>query len=100
MKDPWLRLCRDMWSLGFEASQVITLRAFAMANGGTRAESEVHRMIDEKAKALIALQSLFFTESLGFTTPDIAARSVAHYRNAVRSNRWRLLATVPERRCR
>jgi hypothetical protein len=60
--------------------------------GGTRAESEMHRMIDEKAKAFISLQSLFFAGALGFTTPDIAARSVAHYRDAVRANRRRLLA--------
>jgi hypothetical protein len=69
----------------------MTLRALAVANGGPRAESEMHRMIDEKAKALVALQSLFFSGALGFTTPDVAARSVAHYRDAVRSNRRRLL---------
>ncbi len=97
MKDPWARLSRDMWSLAFEASEVMTLRAFAMAIGGARAESEMHRMIDEKAKALIALQSLFFTGALGFTTPDIAAKSVAHYRDAVRSNRRRLLARKARR---
>jgi hypothetical protein len=39
------------------------------------------RMIDEKAKALIALQSLFFTGALGLSTLDIAARSIAHYRD-------------------
>jgi hypothetical protein len=55
-------------------------------------------MIEEKAKALVALQSLFFTGSLGFTTPDIAARSVAHYRDAVRSNGRRLLAQRAGRR--
>ena len=100
MKDPWSRVSRDMWSLAFEASQVMTLRAFAMAQGGPRTESEMRRMIDEKARALIALQSLFFTGALGFTTPDMAAKSVAHYRDAVRSNRRRLLAKKPRQRRR
>jgi hypothetical protein len=38
MKDPWSRISRDMWSLVFEASKVMTLRAFAMIQGGARAE--------------------------------------------------------------
>jgi hypothetical protein len=48
-------------------------------------------MVDEKIKAVIALQSLLLTGALGFSTPDIAAKSVAHYRKAVRGNRRRLL---------
>jgi hypothetical protein len=84
MNDAWSGLSRDVCSLAFEASQVMALRTFALAIGGACAETEMRRMIDEKVKALIG--------ALGFTTPDIAARSVAHYRHAVRSNRRRLLA--------
>jgi hypothetical protein len=72
----------------------MALRAFAVAQGGARAEREMQRMIDEKTKALIALQALFFTGALGFTAPAIAAKSVAQYRDAVRSNRRRLLARM------
>lgn len=90
MESSWLRLCRDLWSLTFEASHVIALRTFAIAAGGARANVEIDRMIDEKMKALWALQSLFVTGALGFHTPTIATKSVAHYRKAVRANRKRL----------
>lgn len=86
----WSRLSRDLWSLAFESSHVVVLRAFAIAAGGDRAKVEIDRMVDEKMKALLALQSLLVTGALGFTTPTIAARSVAHYRKAVRANRRRL----------
>ena len=86
----WSRLCQDLWWLTFEASHVILLRTFAIAAGGAPAKVELDRMIDEKVKALYALQSLFVTGALGFTTPRIATRSVAHYRKAVRANRKRL----------
>jgi hypothetical protein len=86
----WSRLCQDLWSLTFEASHVIALRAFAVAAGGAPAQIEIDRMIEEKLKALWALQSLFVTGALGFNAPAIATRSVAHYRKAVRANRKRL----------
>ena len=66
------------------------LRAFAIAAGGAPAKTEIDRMVDEKMRALYALQSLLITGALGFTTPTIAERSVAHYRKAVRANRRRL----------
>jgi hypothetical protein len=100
MKDPWSRLCGDIWSLAFEASQVMTLRAFAIASGDRHAEREIDRMIDEKTKALVALHALFCTGALGFTTPDIAARSIAHYRNTVRANRRRLVGRITRGRAR
>ena len=86
----WSRLCQDLWSLTFEASHVIALRAFAVAAGGAPAQIEIDRMIEEKLKALWALQSLFVTGGLGFSAPAITTRSVAHYRKAVRANRRRL----------
>ena len=90
MKSSWSRLCQDLWSLTFEASHVIALRTFAIAAGGAHATVEIDRMIEEKMKALWALQFLFVTGALGFQTPTIAAKSVAHYRKAVRANRRRL----------
>lgn len=86
----WSRLSRDLWSLTFEASEVMVLRAFALAAGGDQARVEIDRMVDEKAKALHALQSLLVTGALGVTTPTIAMRAIAHYRKAVRANRRRL----------
>jgi len=65
----WSRLCQDLWSLTFEASHVIALRAFAIAAGGPHANAEIDRMIEEKLKALWALQSLFVTGGLGFSAP-------------------------------
>ena len=94
MESSWPRLCQSLWSLAFEASHVILLRAFAVAAGGPHAKTELDRMVDEKVKALYALQSLFITGALGFTTPIIATRSVAHYRKAVRANRRRLESRV------
>ncbi|HKP25420.1 MAG TPA: hypothetical protein VJV39_16250 [Dongiaceae bacterium] len=90
MDSSWPRLCLSLWSLTFEASHVILLRAFAIAAGGAPAKNEIDRMVDEKVKALYALQSLLVTGALGFTTSTMAARSVAHYRKAVRANRRRL----------
>jgi hypothetical protein len=90
VKISWPRLYQDLWSLTVEASHVIALRTFAIAAGGAHATVEVDRMIGEKMTALWALQSLFVTGALGFHTPTIAAKSVAHYRKAVRANRRRL----------
>ena len=92
MESSWSRLYRDLWFLTFEASHVIVLRAFAIAAGGAHAKVEIDRMIEEKMKALYALQSLLAAGALGFTTPTIATRSVAHYRRAVRANRRRLVS--------
>lgn len=100
MESSWSRLCRDLWSLAFEASHVIALRAVAIAAGGPHANVEIDRMIDEKMKALHALQALLVTGALGFTTPTIATRSVAHYRKAVRANRRRLESKASRSRTR
>lgn len=100
MKGSWSRLCQDLWSLTFEASHVIALRTFAIAAGGAHAKVEIDRMIEEKMKALWALQSLFVTGALGFHTPTIATKSVAHYRRAVRANRRRLQSKASRGRTR
>lgn len=90
MKIPWLRVTFDTWWLGFECANVMALRAFAIAIGGSLAKIEAHRMVEEKIKALIALQALVFTGALVLRFPEIAAGSVRHYRKAVRANRRRL----------
>ena len=100
MEKSWSRLCQDLWSLTFEASHVVALRAFAIAAGGAHAQVEIDRMVEEKMKALWTLQSLFVTGALGFNTPTIATRSVAHYRKAVRANRRRLQSKAARGRTR
>jgi hypothetical protein len=98
MERSWPRLCLSLWFLTLEASHVILLRTFAIAAGGAPARTEIDRMVDEKVKALYALQSLFVTGALGSTTSTMAARSVAHYRKAVRANRRRLESKIPRGR--
>jgi len=90
MERSWPRLYLSLWFLTLEASHVILLRTFAIAAGGAHAKAEIDRMVDEKVKALYALQSLLITGALGSTTSTMATRSVAHYRKAVRANRRRL----------
>ncbi len=98
MERSWPRLCPSLWFLTFEASHVILLRTFAIAAGGVPARTEIDRMVEEKVKALYALQSMLVTGALGFTAPITAARSVAHYRKAVRANRRRLESKIPRGR--
>jgi hypothetical protein len=87
---PWTRIAIDSWFLGLEATNVIALRTMKLAVGGPHAEAESRRMVEEKLKALVTLQWLFLTGGLGLTAPDIARRSLLHYRKAVRRNRHRL----------
>jgi hypothetical protein len=47
-------------------------------------------MIEEKLNAAFALQILALTGALGFTPLNVAAKTIAHYRKAVRANRRRL----------
>jgi hypothetical protein len=90
-RNSWLRLSFDAWSLGVEASTVIGLRTLKMAAGGAAADVEAQRMVDEKVKAGLELQTLALTGGLGFTPERAAARTVAHYRRKVRANQRRLL---------
>ena len=88
--NPWLQVGLDAWSLGAESSAVIGLRLMKMAAGGAGAEIEARRMIKEKVKAGLALQTMAWTGALGVTPHGAAARTVAHYRRKVRANRRRL----------
>ncbi|HTW51190.1 MAG TPA: hypothetical protein VME45_04755 [Stellaceae bacterium] len=89
-KNPWLRLGFNAWALGLEASSVIALRTLKILSGGAAGNAEARRMIDEKIKAGIDLQSAALTGGLGQTPHGTAAKIVAHYRRKVRANRRRL----------
>jgi hypothetical protein len=90
MKNPWVRLAFDAWSLGLEASSVIGLRTLKIAAGGAAAEAETRRMFAEKIEAGWALQGKAMTGRLGPTPYGATTRTLAHYRRKVRSNQRRL----------
>lgn len=86
----WLDLSFDAWTLGMESSAVIALRTTKAVMGGDAEGREARRMIDEKVKAAIELQSTFLTGGLG-TDPAAAARKVVRsYTRKARANRRRL----------
>jgi hypothetical protein len=86
----WLGIGLDAWSLGFEASAVMGLRALKLAQGGAAGQAEAERMVSEKVAAAMALQAQALTGRLGGTPASAAARTIAHYRRKVKANRRRL----------
>ncbi len=91
VRNPWLSLTLDAWTLGVEASTVIGLRAMKIAAGGPAAELETRRMISEKIDSSLALQLSAMTGGLGLTPHSAAARTITHYRRKVRANQRRLI---------
>lgn len=89
-RNPWLHLGLTAWRLGFEASAVIGLRALKIMAGGAASEAEARRMLTEKIKSGIALQTMAMTGGLGFSAPHAARKTISHYRRKVRANRRRL----------
>ena len=90
MRNPWLRLTMDSWTLGMEAASVIGMRTMKLAAGGGAAHKEAARMVSEKIAAGIELQAMALTGGLGLTPHGAARKTIAHYRREVRSNRQRL----------
>jgi hypothetical protein len=88
--NPWLGIGWDAWRLGLEASTVIGLRTLKIAQGGPAGQAEAERMVSEKLKAGLALQTLALTGGLGATPASASARTLAHYRRRVNANRRRL----------
>lgn len=80
----------DAWSLSMESASVMGLRALKLAAGGSAADAEGRRMIEEKVKAGLELQAMAFTGGIGLTPHRAAAKAVAHYRRKVRANQRRL----------
>jgi hypothetical protein len=89
--NPWIGIGFDAWRLGLEASTVIGMRTLKIAQGGAAGEAEAERMVSEKIKAGMALQSLAFTGGLGLTPASASARTLALYRRKVSANRRRLM---------
>jgi hypothetical protein len=93
MKNSWLRIGFDAWSLGVEASAVIGLRALKIAAGGAPGEAETRLMFTEKIEAGLALQVKALNGALGLTAHRATATTLAHYRRKVRANHRRLAKT-------
>lgn len=92
MKNPWVRIGFDTWSLGLEASSVIGLRLMKIAAGGAAAEAETRLMLREKFETVWAIQGKAMMGALGLTPYSATTRTLAHYRRKVRSNQRRLRA--------
>ncbi len=73
----------DFGMLAAESQQVIWLRYLKLAAGGSKASSEVRRMVSEKVAA--ATQA-----GMGVMMGDAPGRVVKRYRTKVRANRRRL----------
>jgi hypothetical protein len=93
-RNPWTRLGFNAAVLGMEAAQVMSLRMTKLASGGPAAGAEARRMVSEKVEAASAWQALAMTGALGFTAPQVASRTLTHYRRKVRQNRRRLLRST------
>ena len=90
-RNPWLKLSLNAWSLGLESAAVIGLRTMKLAAGGAAADIESRRMVDEKMRAGLELQTMALTGGLGITPHGATAKTLSHYRRKVRANQRRLL---------
>ena len=89
----WINLALDSWLLAVEASAVAGLRLAKLNAGGAAGAAEATRMVTEKIKAGMDLQSMAIMGGLGTTLESATAASVLYYRDAVRSNHRRLSRT-------
>jgi hypothetical protein len=79
----WMRLSLDSTMLAVEAQTVIGLRLMKLGSGGTAADTEAHRMVAEKASALLEATATL-------ASGGNAHKVVALYRKHVRANFRRL----------
>ena len=79
----WMRLSLDSTMLAVEAQTVIGLRLVMLGAGGTAAQTEVHRMVTEKASALIEATA-------ALASGGSVHKVIAGYRKRVRANSRRL----------
>nr|WP_272887004.1 hypothetical protein [Phenylobacterium aquaticum] len=77
------------WALGLEATTVIGLRTAKIAAGGRPGGGVAPHGVGKLAAAW-ALQLKAATGALGPSPASATARTLAHYRRAVRANRRRL----------
>ena len=86
----WLRLNLDLMRLGMESSNVIALRMMKLAAGGAVATAEAERMVAEKVRAAIDVQTQAVSSALAGQGHLAATRAVSRLRRTVRANQRRL----------
>jgi hypothetical protein len=86
----WIDIGAKTWLLGCEAAQVMWLRGWVIALGGTRGEREVQRMIEEKVAANSEFCRTLATGSAGRSPEAVSRKALRHYGGKVRANRRRL----------
>ena len=79
--------------LGFDVSQVIALRMFRLAAGGSDAGSEAKRMVGEKAEAFVEAQFAAATAVLAGAPMRAGPDALRVYQRRVSANRRRLSRT-------
>ena len=89
--NPWFTVARDAARLTVEAQSVIALRLARLSRGGAAGRKEAHRMVAEKADAMVQAQ-LAAAKSMmsGKHGPALARETLGIYGRRVRSNRRRL----------
>ena len=86
----WQNLGFDAWTLGLEASSVISLRMAKVLSGGDAQGDEARLMVSEKLAAAFEIQSAMLSGALG-RSPSAATKKVLRsYTRKVRANRKRL----------
>jgi hypothetical protein len=91
MKNPWIAIAQDATRLSLEAQRVIALRLGRLARGGKRGRAEAHKMVAEKAEALVQAQVAAAKSVMsGEQAPTIARKTLDIYGKRVRRNRRRL----------
>jgi hypothetical protein len=90
-KNPWSTVTRDAARVATHAQGVIAMRLVMLARGGAAGHKEAHRMVAEKADALVQAQ-LAAAKSLasGKKPPAVMRETIGIYGRRVRQNRRRL----------
>src|SRR5262245_54408230 len=89
--NPWSAVARDAARATANAQGVIALRLAMLARGGAAGRKEAHRMVAEKADALVQAQ-FAAAKSLasGKNPPAVMRETISIYGRRVRDNRRRL----------
>ena len=82
----------DLWLLGLEVAQVMWLRTWLIALGGSGAEREARRMVEEKVLANALYGWRVVSGQGGFSPEAVMRAAMGHYGPTVRANRRRLSA--------
>jgi hypothetical protein len=89
--NPWSSVTRDAARVAAHAHGVIALRLALLARGGAAGRREAHRMVAEKADALVQAQfAAAKSLAAGKHGPALMRETIGIYGRRVRHNRRRL----------